>query len=62
MDIKKLNKILEALRGVTYAKWNKLSMCIDEYFKAEASKRNKMIQLTDLNNIVEKYKHYSSTI
>ena len=62
MDKQKLNTILEAMQGITYLEWEKLRTSIDGYFRKESSKQNNKIQLTGTEDIIEEYKHYSSTI
>lgn len=62
MTRESLNSILTSLKGVSYSDWKKLSMCINQHYENEARNQANKILLTDLNAVVEEFKHYSSTI
>lgn len=62
MTKEQLKKIMDAMQGITYLDWEKLSLCISTIFKAEISKQANGTRLTDSERVIEEYKHYSSTI
>ena len=62
MTKEQLKKIMDAMQGITYLDWEKLSLCISTVFNAEISKQANETRLTDSERVIEEYKHYSSTI
>ena len=62
MTQEQLKKIMDAMQGITYLDWEKLSLCISSIFNAEISKQANGTRLTDSERVIEEYKHYSSTI
>lgn len=56
MNEEKVKHILEAMQGITYLEWNKLSHVIDVTFKSEASKESNKIEIASPEVIASKYK------
>ena len=56
MNEKKLTNILDDMDGITYLEWQKLEMCINNYFRVESRKQSNDIQLTGNRAIIERYK------
>lgn len=59
MTKEQLKKIMDAMQGITYLDWEKLSLCISTIFNAEISKQANETRLTDSERVIEEYKHYS---
>jgi len=51
----KLNTILEAMQGITYLEWKKLSHVINARFDADVSIVSNKITLADADKIIEAY-------
>ncbi len=45
MSEEKIDSILQAMQGITYLEWKKLSHAIDKFFESEASKQSNKIEL-----------------
>ena len=45
MDEKKMQAIFDALQGITYLEWKKLSFAIDRSFDTEATKQSNKIEI-----------------
>lgn len=56
MTEENIQKILNAMQGITYPDWVKLRNCIDEQFKTEASKIKISIKIAGADKIVAEYK------
>lgn len=51
----KLNTILEAMQGITFLEWKKLSHMINTRFDADVSIVSNKITLADADKIIEAY-------
>lgn len=60
MTREQLTTILNALKGLSYLDWNRLSMVIESYYQKEAHRQNNRILLEDLDYVVDGYCGYSS--
>ena len=56
MNEQKIRAILEAMKGITYLEWQKLSHTIEQRFKAEAGKQSNKIEIADPDIIVSDFK------
>lgn len=45
MDKEKKSKIFEALQGITYLEWKKLSHAVERSFQAEATRKSNEIKI-----------------
>lgn len=52
MNEEKIKLILEAMQGITYSEWKKLSHIIDVTFKAEADNQSNKIEIASPEKIV----------
>lgn len=54
--LEKAKKVLDAMEGMTYLEWTKISFLIDQHFKKRASKMNNGIQIGSPEEVLEDHK------
>lgn len=52
----KIKKIVEALEGITYEEWKKISTSIETSYKKQADTITKKLEVPALENIISTYK------
>lgn len=56
MTEEKVKSIIEAMQGITYQEWKKLSHVIDVYFNNEIAMQGNKIPMADPEVIMDSYK------
>lgn len=46
---KRMDRLIEALQGITYLEWKKVQISIDRNYENEKRRLENMLQLTDLD-------------
>ena len=59
MGEKSMRDIYEALQGITYLEWKKLSHAINRHFESEASKQENNILIGSPEELEKSYKYHS---
>lgn len=54
-----MSEMYEALQGITYLEWKKMSHAINRYFESEASKQANNIQIGSHEELEKSYKYHS---
>lgn len=56
--IKKVDKYIEALKGISYSDWVKLRMCMDEEFDRQIGEAKKQIRFNGVEKVKRTIRHY----